>query len=171
MLNPNRNTHPMKRMNPDSLMESAKDVGMTGLIALPAAALVGLGAYGASKITYAAEAPSDMLSNDQKRAGVVMLGSLVAGIAMQFSKTTAGVGKAVAVLGVGIPAAMLVQQKVASAMQPSVAAANPLVAASSGMYGLGASMWSPMPSALPSGALPNFQAQFPVPAFVPAMGR
>lgn len=120
----------MRRMNPDNLMDSAKDTGVAALIALPAAALVGLGAYGASKIDYPVAA-GDMFSPMTKRAGLVALGSLVLGTVMQLSKSTEKVGQAIAVLGVGIPAALMVQDKVTGAMAPTATVAQPPVAAPS----------------------------------------
>mgnify|MGYP006946111645 CR=1 FL=1 len=96
----------MRRINPDSLMDSAKDAGMAALLAVPAAAVVGLGAFGASKIDYPVSA-NDMLTPMQKRAGIVALGSLVVGALMQMSKTTEKVG-----LGIVAMVLMMWPQKV-----------------------------------------------------------
>lgn len=164
----------MRRMNPDNLMDSAKDTGVAALIALPAAALVGLGAYGASKIDYPVAA-GDMFSPMTKRAGLVALGSLVLGTVMQLSKSTEKVGQAIAVLGVGIPAALMVQDKVTGAMAPTAPVAQPLVAApsagfysaSGGMPGFGQSSYVPL--ALPVGYQPSGTPNFTPAAFVPVV--
>lgn len=158
----------MRRMNPDNLMDSAKDTGVAALIALPAAALVGLGAYGASKIDYPVAA-GDMFSPMTKRAGLVALGSLVLGTVMQLSKSTEKVGQAIAVLGVGIPAALMVQDKVTGAMAPTapVAPSAGFYSASGGMPGFGQSSYVPL--ALPVGYQPSGTPNFTPAAFVPVV--
>ncbi len=135
MLNPSRNTTSMKRMNPDTLMAGAKDVGMEALLALPAAALIGGAAVAANKIDYPVAA-NDTFTPDQKRAMVVGAGGLVAGVLMQLSNKTAGFGKLLGALGVGVPLTLVAKDKIGAAMAPAAPASRPSPpASSSGMYG------------------------------------
>ena len=123
-----------RRMNPEGLMASAKDGGVTVLQTLPAAAVVGLGMLGASKIDYPVAA-NDTFSPMTKRAMLVGAGSVVLGILAQMSGKTEAMGKALIAIGVGAPVAAAVAQKAAEMSAP---AAQPLVAApSSGVYALG----------------------------------
>lgn len=158
----------MRRMNPDNLMDSAKDVGVAAALALPAAAIVGLGAFGASKIEYAPEASGDLLSPASKRAAVVAAGAIALGVAMQFSKSTAMIGKAIGVLGIGIPTAMLVQAKAMEMSAPAApATSSGFYGVSGGMPGFGQSSYIPM--ALPVGAQPSGMPNFTPAAFVPVV--
>lgn len=123
----------MKRINPESLMSGAKDVGMEALLAVPAAVLVGGAAVAANKIDYTVAA-GDMFTPDQKRAMLVGAGALVAGVLMQLSNKTANFGQLLGALGVGVPLTLVAKDKIGAAMQP--AAVQPLLAApSSGLFG------------------------------------
>lgn len=155
MLNPSKDTR-MRRLNPGTLMDSAKDVGMAAALAIPAALVVGGGMVAASKITYAPEAAGDMLSPASKRAGVVALGAIALGTLMQFHPATKKAGLAVGLVGVALPLTNLAANKIAEATAPAVAAVNPLVAApaapSAGFYGMsGNLMGARSPFLNPSG--------------------
>lgn len=124
-----------RRMNPEGILASAKEGGVAVLQTIPAAAVVGLGMLGASKIDYPVSA-NDTFSPASKRAMLVGVGSVVLGILAQMSGKTEAMGKALIGVGVGAPVAVAVASKVAEMSAPS--AAQPLVAApSSGMYALG----------------------------------
>lgn len=165
----------MKRINPDNILDGAKDVGIAALVAVPVAVALGGAAVAASHIDYTVTA-GDMFTPEQKRSMLVGAGALVAGVLMQLSSKTAGIGKLLGAGGVLIPAAMVARDKIATATAPAVVAVNPLVAApnSAGFYGVSGGMpgfgqSSYIPVALPPGYQPSGLPNFTPAAFVPVV--
>ena len=144
----------MKRINPENVGQSLKDAGMAAVVAVPAAAAVGLAAYGVSKYDYGVPSANDTFSPSTKAALALGTASLVLGALAQMSATTASVGKALIAIGVGAPIAMAVRDKVSSMAAPasSVAAVPPASAPSAGMGFLTGYNYAPAPS-LPAAAV------------------
>ncbi len=123
VLNPSKD-HPMRsrRLNPDNLMDSAKDVGKAAALAIPAAALVGAGAYAVSRVDYGPDAAGAMFTAADKGKAALLAGSMLAAVAMQFSDKTAMVGKLLGAGAVVLVGAPMVASKLASAMAPAATA-------------------------------------------------
>lgn len=154
-----------RRLNPDNLMDSAKDVGKAAALAIPAAALVGAGAYAVSRVDYGADAPGAMFTAADKGKAALLAGSMLAAVAMQFSDKTAMVGKLLGAGAVVLVGAPMVASKLASAMAP---AATDDTAPSAGLY---APSWAPMAAlTAPSGMSAFYTSNVQAPAFVPRMG-
>lgn len=112
-----------RRLNPDNLKDSAMDVGKAAALAIPAAALVGAGAYAVSRVDYGPDAAGAMFTAADKGKAALVAGSLLAAVAMQFSDKTAMVGKLLGAGAVVLVGAPMVASKLASAMAPAATVA------------------------------------------------
>lgn len=140
MLNPdhdNRGIDTMRhrrRMNPEGLMNVAKESGMTALEALGAAVVASGIVVGVSKIDYDATTPPQTAA--MYRVGLGSAISVLAGAAMQFgSGWVEALGKVLIGLGVAVPAIAFITGKVQDAMLPATATPAQHAAALGGFGG------------------------------------
>ena len=182
----------MRHMNPEGIKAAAMDAGLTALVAIPAAAVVGAITYGVSKIDYGTQAADATLTNGEKMALAVAASTLVIGGGLLMVPKLERFARAHIAVGIGAPVALITSMAIARSMAPARvtapvrAAAQPLVAeapapalpaaapataATAGMYYPSGSMIGPssfQPAAFSSsGALPAYSTQFQSPAFVP----
>jgi len=158
VLNPDKESHPMKHRrrfsNPDNLKDVAIDSGMA--LAAGAAVAAGAGAVmvGVSKIEYAASTPAA----DQAMYRTALASGILAlvGAGMQYGgPKVAGAGKALLVGAVAIPGSVFVANKLSAAMAPALPA--PATGTSSGMYAFApSSVYVPQAQLGPSYATSGF---------------